>query len=71
VTHLAPVASCARHQWTIRKQTRNKRTSTTITPLADEQQRVDELATMIRGEARGETTLQEVKLMLEAARKLW
>ncbi len=70
VTHLPQVASYARHQWTIRKAKRGKRTATTITLLADHD-RLDELATMLRGEARGETTLQEAAAMLEAARKRW
>src|SRR6185503_2643937 len=68
VTHLPQVASYARHQWTIRKAPRGKRTVTTIT-LLEEKDRLDELATMLRGEARGETTRQEAAAMLEAARK--
>jgi DNA repair protein RecN (Recombination protein N) len=70
VTHLPQVASFARHQWTIRKSRRGKRTVTTIQLLADGE-RVDELASMLRGEARGETTRQEAEAMLAAARKQW
>jgi DNA repair protein RecN (Recombination protein N) len=70
VTHLPQVASYARHQWTIRKERRGKRTITTIQLLADGE-RVDELASMLRGEARGETTRQEAEAMLAAARKRW
>jgi DNA repair protein RecN (Recombination protein N) len=69
VTHLPQVASYAGHQWTIRKQTKGQRTSTTIRPLGDEAERIDELASMLRGESRGETTRQEVVRMLEDARK--
>ena len=70
VTHLPQVASYARHQWTIRKHRQGKRTVTTIQLLGDGE-RVDELASMLRGEARGETTRQEAEAMLAAARKRW
>jgi DNA repair protein RecN (Recombination protein N) len=70
VTHLPQVASYARHQWTIRKSRRGKRTLTTI-HLLEEADRVDELASMLRGEARGETTRQEAVAMLSAARQRW
>ncbi|HVK11228.1 MAG TPA: DNA repair protein RecN [Gemmataceae bacterium] len=71
VTHLPQVASYARHQWTIRKATKGKRTTTTITPLGSDDDRLEELATMLRGEARSETTRQEAAEMLKAARKKW
>jgi hypothetical protein len=32
---------------------------------------LEELASMLRGEARGETTRQEAAAMLEAARRSW
>jgi DNA repair protein RecN (Recombination protein N) len=70
VTHLPQVASYARHHWTIRKSRRGKRTVTQIHLLA-ENERLDELASMLRGEARGETTRQEVAAMLAAARRCW
>ena len=70
VTHLPQVASYARHQWTIRKSRRGKRMVTTI-QLLSEGERVDELASMLRGEAKGETTRQEAEAMLTAARKRW
>jgi DNA repair protein RecN (Recombination protein N) len=70
VTHLPQVASFARHQWTIRKTRRGKRTVTTIQML-DDSERLDELASMLRGEARGETTHKEAAAMLAAARKRW
>ncbi len=71
VTHLPQVAAYARHQWTIRKQSRGKRTSTEINVLASEAERIEELASMLRGAARGETTRQEATAMLEAARQQW
>ena len=70
VTHLPQVASYARHQWTIRKQRKGKRTTTEITYL-DEPDRLEELASMLRGSARGETTRKEAEAMLTAARKRW
>lgn len=69
VTHLPQVASFAAGQWTIRKQPHGKRTVTTIRPLQDDAARLDELANMLRGAAQGETTREEVKAMLAAARK--
>jgi DNA repair protein RecN (Recombination protein N) len=68
VTHLPQVASYAEHHWTIRKLRRGSRTITQIHLLADDQ-RLEELASMIRGEARGETTRQEAAAMLSAARR--
>jgi DNA repair protein RecN (Recombination protein N) len=70
VTHLPQVASYARHQWTIRKARRGNRTVTTIQRLA-EAERLEELASMLRGEARGETTRKEAEAMLAAARRCW
>ena len=71
VTHLPQVASYARWQWTIRKATKGKRTATTIAPLLTEEERLEELASMMRGEAKGETTLKEAAAMLKTAKKKW
>jgi DNA repair protein RecN (Recombination protein N) len=68
VTHLPQVASYARHHWTIRKVRRGKRTITLIQHL-DESERLEELASMLRGEARGETTRREAEQMLAEARR--
>jgi DNA repair protein RecN (Recombination protein N) len=70
VTHLPQVASFARHQWTIRKKRNANRTTTTIHSL-DDKERLEELASMMRGEARGETTRKEAAAMLEEARRNW
>jgi DNA repair protein RecN (Recombination protein N) len=69
VTHLPQVASYAAYQWTIRKTTTAKRTATTITPLVTDESRVEELALMLRGESRSETTRKEAAEMLRAAGK--
>jgi DNA repair protein RecN (Recombination protein N) len=66
VTHLPQVASFATHQWTIRKQSVGKRTATTISSLGPKE-RVEDLAIMLRGEARSETTRKEAAEMLKAA----
>jgi DNA repair protein RecN (Recombination protein N) len=68
VTHLPQVASYAGHQWTIRKVRRGQRMVTRIELLTD-QERLDELASMLRGKARGETTRREAAAMLDAARQ--
>ncbi|HEY1377095.1 MAG TPA: DNA repair protein RecN [Gemmataceae bacterium] len=67
VTHLPQVASYAADQWTIEKAARGNRTTTTIRLLA-EGERLEELASMLRGEARGETTRREAAAMLAAAK---
>ena len=69
VTHLPQVASYARHQWTIRKERKGKRTATVIEHL-DEAARLDELASMLRGSARGETTRKEAEAMLKTAAEI-
>lgn len=68
VTHLPQVACYAQHQWTIRKQTSQKRTATTITPLNTDAARIEELAIMLRGESRSETTTKEAEEMLKHSR---
>jgi DNA repair protein RecN (Recombination protein N) len=70
VTHLPQVASYARWHWTIRKTRRGNRTLTQIQALKEED-RLEELASMMRGASRGETTRQEAAAMLEAARPSW
>lgn len=69
VTHLPQVASYAGSQWTIRKTSTAKRTATTITQLATDDARVEELALMLRGESRSETTRREAAEMLRTAEK--
>jgi DNA repair protein RecN (Recombination protein N) len=66
VTHLPQVASYARRQWVIRKETHRGRTRTTILPL-DDSQRVEELAAMLRGDAVAEGTRKEALAMLREA----
>jgi DNA repair protein RecN (Recombination protein N) len=67
VTHLPQVACFAHHHWTIRKATLGKRTTTTITHLKNRPDRIEELAIMLRGETRSDTTRQEATEMLKSA----
>ena len=67
ITHLPQVACFAHHHWTIRKATAGKRTTTTVTHLTDRADRVEELAIMLRGDTRSETTRTEAAEMLKAA----
>ena len=66
VTHLPQMASYARRQWVIRKHVERGRSRTTISPL-DEEQRVAELAAMIRGDSAAEGTRKEAIAMLAEA----
>jgi DNA repair protein RecN (Recombination protein N) len=67
VTHLPQMASYANHQWVVRKQVERGRTRTTITALGEED-RVEELAAMIRGDSAAEGTRKEALAMLAEAR---
>jgi DNA repair protein RecN (Recombination protein N) len=66
VTHLPQMASYARRQWVIRKHIERGRSRTTISPL-DEEQRVVELAAMLRGDSAAEGTRKEAIAMLAEA----
>ncbi len=67
VTHLPQMASFAAHQWIIRKKTDRGRTRTTILHL-EEEERVEEIAAMLRGDSAAEGTRQEALSMLMEAR---
>jgi DNA repair protein RecN (Recombination protein N) len=68
VTHLPQVASYAAAHWSIRKRSGPKRTTTTIEELTNDADRIEEIALMLRGESRSETTRKEAAEMLKAAR---
>ncbi|MEZ6140006.1 MAG: DNA repair protein RecN [Zavarzinella sp.] len=70
VTHLPQVAAYATHQWGIRKTIHGKKTITTITQLRKTQDRIEELASMLRGEAKSASTKKEAKEMLLQAQQL-
>jgi DNA repair protein RecN (Recombination protein N) len=67
VTHLPQMASYAQRQWVIRKELERGRPRTTIVSL-DEAERIEELATMLRGDSAAEGTRQEALAMLAEAR---
>ena len=69
VTHLPQMASHANHQWVIRKTIEGGRTRTSISPLSDDD-RVAELATMLRGDSAVESTRSEALAMLLEARSI-
>jgi DNA repair protein RecN (Recombination protein N) len=69
ITHLPQMASYASHQWIIRKRTERGRTRTTIAPLGNDE-RIDEIAAMLRGDSAAEGTRQEALSMLIEARSL-
>ncbi len=67
VTHLPQMASYAAHQWVIKKEVEHGRTRATIQPLG-ENERVEELAAMLRGSSAAESTRREAQAMLAEAR---
>jgi DNA repair protein RecN (Recombination protein N) len=71
VTDLPQVAANARHQWRIREATRGKWTATTFVALESDEQRMEEIASVMRGEARSATKPREAAAMLKTAMKKW
>jgi DNA repair protein RecN (Recombination protein N) len=69
VTHLPQVAGYASRHWTIRKKSTGKSTVTTITELDQPDDRIEELAAMLRGDARSASTRAEAKAMLKSGAK--
>jgi DNA repair protein RecN (Recombination protein N) len=66
VTHLPQVASFGHRHYRVAKEVRGKRTITLIEELREER-RVEEIASMIRGEGRTELSLAEAREMLAEA----
>lgn len=64
VTHLPQVASQAHHHLQVAKYTRDETTATTVQPLAREE-RVEELARMLGGIDRTQTTMEHAAEMLD------
>ncbi|CEK19535.1 DNA replication and repair protein RecN [Chthonomonas calidirosea] len=63
ITHLAPIASRAEHQFAIEKRVRGERTTVQVTPLTSEQ-RIEEIARMLGGNAVTDTVRQHAREML-------
>jgi DNA repair protein RecN (Recombination protein N) len=69
VTHLPQTASFAHRQWVIRKHVERGRSRTTIR-LLEPDERIEELAHMLRGESAAEGTRKEAMAMLREAQAL-
>lgn len=63
VTHLPQVAACANHHLVVQKLASRQGASSTVQPISDEA-RVEEIARMLGGEKRTETTLAHATEML-------
>jgi DNA repair protein RecN (Recombination protein N) len=63
ITHLPQIASRGNHHLCVRKETRNRRTFTEILKVVGEE-RVHEIACMIRGDKSNATTLTQAREML-------
>lgn len=67
VTHLPQIASFGRSHFRVFKEVRDGRTHTVLEMLEDEQ-RVEEIAAMMRGDGRTETSLAEARAMMSESR---
>jgi DNA repair protein RecN (Recombination protein N) len=68
ITHLAQIAKHGDHQYRIVKQVDQGRTFTTIVPLEDEAERVEEIARMIGGTTITTATRAHAQELLDQAR---
>lgn len=64
VTHLPQVAACADHHLVVAKQLHEQQTHSTVTPVVAER-RVEEIARMLGGERRSDTSLAHAREMLQ------
>ena len=69
VTHLAPVAACASHQYSVSKETQGEHTRTKIHEL-NRQERVEQLALIASGQI-SDASLQAAEELLERNQKAW
>jgi DNA repair protein RecN (Recombination protein N) len=67
ITHLAQIAKYGSHQYKISKKVVNQRTTTSIFPLTQENERVEEIARMIGGKDITSATITHAKEMLVKA----
>ncbi|MDO4937297.1 MAG: DNA repair protein RecN, partial [Sutterellaceae bacterium] len=68
VTHLPQVAACANQQWLVHKHTEDGVTTSTLTPLTEEE-RVGEIARMMGGRVITDATLKTAGELIESAKK--
>ncbi len=67
VTHLPQVAACANQQWLVHKHTEDGVTTSTLTPLTEEE-RVGEIARMMGGRVITDATLKTAGELIESAK---
>lgn len=67
ITHLPQIAAHADHHLCIRKSIAKGQTSTTVTALQSNAERIDELAEMLTGKSPTQTTRAHAREMLQAA----
>ena len=68
VTHLPQVAACANQQWLVHKHTDDGVTTSTLTPLTDEE-RIGEIARMMGGRVITDATLKTASELIESTKK--
>jgi len=64
ITHLPQIAACADHHLKISKTVESGQTRTRVRVLNEEQQRAEEIADMLAGSSRSDTTLEQAREML-------
>ena len=69
ITHLPQIAAWADAHFVVKKETRNGRTATALSPALDEDGRVEELARMLAGGGDEATAKRHAGQLLESARK--
>jgi DNA repair protein RecN (Recombination protein N) len=67
ITHLPLIAAYAERQLQVAKSVARGRTTTTVTPLSEEE-RVEEIARLLAGARAGETTRRQARELLSGAR---
>ncbi len=70
ITHLPQIAAFAGDHYLVKKAGRGDRTETSINLLTDDDSRVSELASMLRGKNADQSTFNEARAMLDQARGL-
>ena len=69
ITHLPQIAAWADSHFVVKKETRNGRTATVLSPALDDEARIAELARMLAGGGDEATASRHAGQLLESARK--
>jgi len=67
ITHLPLIAAYAGRQFQVKKSAANGRTATTVEPLTEEDDRVEEIARLLAGARVSDTTRRQARELLRAA----